>query len=699
MTNLNKVPNRLLQEKSPYLLQHAHNPVDWYPWGEEAFAKAKAENKPIFLSIGYSTCHWCHVMERESFEDEEVAQLINRYFVPIKVDREERPDVDHIYMEFCQALTGSGGWPLTLFLTPDERKPFYAGTYFPKESRYGRPGILDLLSQLGELWAKDQPKIRGSADSIYKAVTSREEPSVSSLTPAQQDDFIPWAKEILDTAFQTLQKSFDRQYGGFGRAPKFPTPHHLTFLLRYAHDHGDGLETQQAALMVRTTLERMGQGGIFDHVGFGFARYSTDRHWLVPHFEKMLYDNALLAIAYLENYQAQHDPHDEQKAREIFSYVLRDMTAPEGGFYSAEDADSEGVEGKFYVWTPQEIHEILGSEEGRLYCQAYGITPEGNFEEKNIPNLLDTDWQALESDWQQSLSALKKRLEKSREKLFAVRKERIPPHKDDKILTSWNGLMIAALAKGAQVLGEPAYAEAAEQAVYFIRKNLYANQRLLARYRDGDSAHLGYLDDYAFLIWGLIELYQASGQKEHLEFALQLQREQDELFWDGAKSGYFLTGRDAEELLIRPKEIYDGATPSGNSISALNLIRLARLTGDGMLEERAYEQINAFKATLATYPSGYSAFLQAIQFALQESREIILAGSLQHPELKNMKTTIFKKFHPYTTLLYEEGTLSELIPWLKDYPLDSEKMTAYLCQNYACHKPVHKAEELSALLT
>ncbi|SHN84781.1 hypothetical protein SAMN02745215_04278 [Desulfitobacterium chlororespirans DSM 11544] len=638
-------------------------------------------------------------MERESFEDQEVAQLINRYFVPIKVDREERPDVDHIYMEFCQALTGSGGWPLTLFLTPDERKPFYAGTYFPKESRYGRPGILGLLSQLGELWAKDQPKIRGSAEAIYKAVTSREEPLASSLTPAQQDDFIPWAKEILDTAFQTLQKSFDRQYGGFGRAPKFPTPHHLTFLLRYAHDHGDDPEAQQAALMVRTTLERMGQGGIFDHVGFGFARYSTDRHWLVPHFEKMLYDNGLLAIAYLENYQAQHDPHDEQKAREIFAYVLRDMTAAEGGFYSAEDADSEGVEGKFYVWTPREIHGILGNEEGRLYCQAYGITLGGNFEGKNIPNLLDTDWKALDSEGQHSLEVLKGRLEESRKKLFAVRKERIPPHKDDKILTSWNGLMIAALAKGAQILGEPAYGEAAEQAVCFIRKNLYADQRLLARYRNGDSAHLGYLDDYAFLIWGLIELYQASGKKEYLEFALKLQREQDELFWDGAKSGYFLTGRDAEELLIRPKEIYDGATPSGNSISALNLIRLARFTGDGDLEERAYEQINAFKATLSTYPSGYSAFLQAIQFALQESREIILAGSLQHPELGNMKTMIFKEFRPYTTLLYEEGTLSELIPWLKDYPLDSEKVTAYLCQNYACHKPVHNAEKLSALLT
>ncbi|HHY26824.1 MAG TPA: thioredoxin domain-containing protein [Desulfitobacterium dehalogenans] len=638
-------------------------------------------------------------MERESFEDEEVAQLINRYFVPIKVDREERPDVDHIYMEFCQALTGSGGWPLTLFLTPDERKPFYAGTYFPKESRYGRPGILDLLSQLGELWQKDKPKIRDSAEAIYKAVTSREEPSVDSLTPAQKDDFIPWAKEILDTAFQTLQKSFDPHYGGFGRAPKFPTPHNLTFLLRYAHDHGDDSAARQAALMVRTTLERMGQGGIYDHVGFGFARYSTDRHWLVPHFEKMLYDNALLAIAYLENYQVQHNPHDKQKAREIFAYVLRDTTAPEGGFYSAEDADSEGVEGKFYVWTPQEIHEILGDEEGRLYCQAYGITPAGNFEGENIPNLLDTDWEALESEWNQSPESLKKHLEESRKKLFAVRKKRIHPHKDDKILTSWNGLMIAALAKGAQILGDPAYGEGAEKAVHFIQKNLYPNRRLLARYRDGDSAHLGYLDDYAFLIWGLIELYQVSGKKEYLEFALKLQRQQDELFWDSEKTGYFLTGKDAEELLIRPKEIYDGATPSGNSVSALNLIRLARLTGDGDLEKRASEQIMAFRSTLSTYPSGYSAFLQAIQFALQESREIILAGSLQQPELRNMRTMIFKEFRPYTTLLYEDGTLSELIPWLKDYPLNSDKVTAYLCQNYACHKPVHQAEDLSALLT
>lgn len=697
MTTKNRVSNRLLSEKSPYLLQHAYNPVDWYPWGREAFAKANTENKPIFLSIGYSTCHWCHVMERESFEDEEVAQLLNRYFVPIKVDREERPDVDHIYMEFCQALTGSGGWPLTILMTPD-KKPFYTGTYFPKESRYGRPGIINVLTQLGELWKENEQKVRDSAESIYKSVTSSEESPVESLTPSREDDFIPWAKEILDTAFQTFQKSFDRQHGGFGQAPKFPTPHNLTFLLRYAYDQGNDLEAQQAAKMVRTTLDCMGKGGIYDHIGFGFARYSTDRHWLVPHFEKMLYDNALLAIAFLEGYQVQHEHQDEQKAREIFAYVLRDMTAPEGGFYSAEDADSEGVEGKFYVWAPQEIHEILGSEKGRLYCQAYGITQEGNFEEKNIPNLLHTDWASLEKEWGRSLEDILKQLDESREALFRAREKRIHPHKDDKILTSWNGLMIAALAKGAQILVDPSYLEAAEKAVCFIQNTLYINNRLLARYRDGDSAYLGYLDDYAFLIWGLIELYQASGKKEYLEFAMKLQKQQDDLFWDTELHGYFLTGSDAEELLIRPKEIYDGATPSGNSISALNLIRLARLTGDTHWENRAHEQLRAFMSTLSSYPSGYSAFLQAVQFALNESKEIILAGSLQHSELLKMRSMIFREFRPYTTLLYQDGSLTELIPWLKDYPQNSNGTTAYVCQNYSCHRPVHRAEDLSSLL-
>lgn len=633
-------------------------------------------------------------MERESFEDPEVAELLNRYFIPIKVDREERPDIDHIYMEFCQALTGSGGWPLTILMTP-EKKPFYTGTYFPKQRRYGRAGLMDILSQIGELWKSDEKKIRKSADEIFNTITShKEEVRLQPLTSPTENDFEAWAREILETAYQTFSKTFDRHYGGFGRAPKFPSPHNLTFLLRYAQDHSD----EKAAKMVRTTLDMMGKGGIYDHIGFGFARYSTDEKWLVPHFEKMLYDNALLAIAYLESYLYKHQPQDEQKAREIFSYILRDMTSPEGGFYSAEDADSEGIEGKFYVWTPNEIQSILGAEHGDLYCQAYDITEEGNFEEKNIPNLLPADWDTLASSAGLSYDSLLQQLEESRQKLFLARDKRIHPHKDDKILTSWNGLMIAALAKGAQILADPSYAEAAEKAVSLISNTLYTKKRLLARYRDGEAAHLGYLDDYAFLIWGLLELYMATGKLQHLEFALTLQEEQEKLFTDAESGGYFLTGSDAEELLIRPREIYDGALPSGNSVSALNLLRVARLTGDNHWEKRAEEQLYAFRSNLSDHPSGYTAFLQALQFALNQSKEIVLTGDLLHSDLPEMKKIFFSAFRPYSTLLYQEGMLGRLIPWVKDYPVESDKVTAYVCENFSCHKPVHAPAEFSLLL-
>lgn len=633
-------------------------------------------------------------MEKESFEDPEVAELLNHYFISIKVDREERPDVDHIYMEFCQALTGSGGWPLTILMTP-EKRPFFTGTYFPKEKRYGRAGLMDILGQIGELWKSNERKIRQSAEDIFDTVTShKEDIRQEPLDLPTENDFEAWARETLGIAFQTFSKTFDRHFGGFGRAPKFPSPHTLSFLLRYAQDHSD----EQASKMVRTTLDAMGKGGIYDHIGFGFSRYSTDEKWLVPHFEKMLYDNALQAIAYLESYQYQHQPQDKQKAREIFSYILRDMTSPEGGFYSAEDADSEGIEGKFYVWSPTEILEILGAESGNLYCQAFDITEEGNYEGKSIPNLIHSNWNTLASNSGLSYDSLKQHLKESRTALFLTRDRRIHPYKDDKILTSWNGLMMAALAKGAQILAESSYAEAAEQAVIFIHDTLYQKKRLMARYRDGDAAHLGYLDDYAFLIWGLLELYIATGKLQHLEFALTLQEEQENLFLDTESGGYFLTGSDAEELLIRPKEIYDGAIPSGNSISALNLLRLARLTGDAKWEKRAEEQILAFRSTLSDHPIGYTAFLQALQFSLNPSKEIVLAGDLHHPNLPLMKTIFFSTFRPYTTLLYQEGTVGRLLPWVKDYPVESDKVTAYVCENFSCHKPVHTPSEFSSLL-
>lgn len=633
-------------------------------------------------------------MERESFEDPEVAELLNRFFIAIKVDREERPDIDHLYMEFCQALTGSGGWPLTIFMTPDTKKPFYTGTYFPKQQRYGRPGLMDILNQIGTLWKSDKNKLLEAAEEIFKALTSHTPAKTKHTQPLEKNDFQTWAQELVETSYEMLQKSFDSHYGGFGRAPKFPSPHNLTFLLRYAINNPDS----DALAMVRTTLDGMGRGGIYDHIGFGFARYSTDKAWLVPHFEKMLYDNALLAIAYLECFQVDHRPEDEQKVREIFSYVLRDMTSPEGGFYSAEDADSEGEEGKFYVWTPEEIQNILGGAKAKLYCEAYDITQEGNFEGKNIPNLLHTDWEKLIRDSGMSYESLKEHLEHCRTELFLEREKRIHPHKDDKILTSWNALMIVALAKGSQILGDLHYAEAAEKAAEFLLGTLYQNQRLLARYREGESAYSGYLDDYAFFIWGLLELYMATGSVRHLKTALMLQKDQERLFRDSETCGYFLTGSDTEDLLIRPKEVYDGAIPSGNSISALNLLRIARLTGDEEWERRSHEQIQDFKSTLTNYPSGYTAFLQALQFALNPSQEVILAGDPSNTDIHQMKDLYFSSFKPYSTLLYQEGTLEELIPWVKDYPVDPKQATAYICENFSCHKPVHTALEFSSLL-
>jgi len=699
MVNTHKQANKLINEKSPYLLQHAYNPVDWYPWGEEAFAISKRDNKPIFLSIGYSTCHWCHVMERESFEDNEVAALLNRYFISIKVDREERPDVDHLYMAFCQALTGSGGWPLTIIMTP-QKKPFFAGTYFPKTERYGYKGMMELLEQVGTLWATEEDKLRESADQIVAAIHSgRSLPNrtapISSDLEDSSESFQAWGNEVVSKGYAVLAQSFDARYGGFGSAPKFPTPHSLTFLLRYAENHPQ----DKALLIVRKTLDGMALGGIYDHVGFGFARYSTDEKWLVPHFEKMLYDNALLALAYLESYQVSHFPKDAQIAQEIFTYVLRDMTSPEGGFYSAEDADAEGEEGKFHVWTPEEIEALLDKETAAKYCAVYDITPKGNFEGKNIPNLLLGNIKKVAQDNSLSEEEVLKSLENARRALFTAREKRIHPHKDDKILTAWNALMIVALAKGAQVLGNTAYLEAAEKASTFVLTQLRRSDgRLMARYREGDTAYLGYLDDYAFFIWALLELYSASGKSEILQTALQLQEQQDRLFFDEEGGGYYLTGSDAEELLFRPKESYDGALPSGNSITALNLLRLGRLTGSERWERKAQQQLLDFRSVIEEHPSGYTAFLQALQFALHPSQELILAGSLNSLELPEMRKLFFSTFRPNASVLYQEGTLSEIVPWIKDYPLDPSQITAYLCENFTCQRPVHQIEEFEALL-
>ena len=680
MTDNSVESNRLITEKSPYLLQHAHNPVDWYPWSEEAFQKAQDEDKPVFLSVGYSTCHWCHVMERESFEDREVAKVLNDHYVSIKVDREERPDIDSIYMSVCQAVTGQGGWPLTIIMTPD-KKPFFAGTYFPKTEKYGYPGLVELLSQIKDAWNTDRGRLVETGDSITDAVRN----SSKRLNGERIGE------ETLDKAFRGIESSFDQVHGGFSGAPKFPTPHNIAFLLRYWRAKGN----DYALDMAENTLVSMYRGGIFDHIGFGFSRYSTDKRWLVPHFEKMLYDNALLAYLYIEAWQATGSEIYRSIAEKIFTYVLRDMTSPEGAFYSAEDADSEGEEGKFYVWSPEEVAEAAGSEDGRFFCGWYDIKPGGNFEGRSIPNLIDADLMELTRD-----QGLQNRLDAIREKLFEYREKRTRPHRDDKILTSWNGLMIAALALGGRALGSREYTQSAEKAFDFIQKTLVRDDgRLLARYRDGEAAIPAYLDDYAFLVLGLIELYQATFKTAYLQKALELNRQMLELFWDRERGGLFLYGSDSEQLIMRPKDVYDGALPSGNSVALYNMLRLSRMTGDSQTEERAGKIIDTFGGEVAHNPNSHLHFLSAFLFSIQPTREIVLTAWTQE-DAGDMLDRINGRFVPFTTVLLNTGDdrLYEIAPFTREQKMVEQKPTAYVCQNFACLQPVTEADRLSGML-
>lgn len=668
--------NWLATEKSPYLLQHKENPVNWLPWTEAAFQKAKQQNKPIFLSIGYSTCHWCHVMAHESFENGEVAKILNDHYISIKVDREERPDIDTIYMSICQAMTGQGGWPLTIIMTPD-KEPFFAGTYFPRTSRYGRAGIMDILTQIHNKWEEDRERVIRAGQEVVEAITNAQKSRKSSGSPEP---------DLLKTAYRQFADDFDKKYGGFGSAPKFPTPHNLLFLLRY----GVMVKEEKAINMVRSTLDAMYKGGIFDHIGYGFARYSTDREWLVPHFEKMLYDNALLAYVYLEFYQVTKEEKYKDISRHIFEYTLRGMTSEEGGFYSAEDADAEGVEGKFYVWRPEEINRVLGDENGEKYCRMYDIGEDGNFEDgTSIPNLIDQPY----PEGEEASFA-----EECRVKLFAAREQRAHPHKDDKILTAWNGLMMAAMAKGAVVLQDPSYKEAAGKALDFIRKNLFTKEgRLLARYREGEAAFPAYLDDYAFLIWGCIETYQATFDEEVLAFAVHLQEEQNRLFWDGKDGGFFFYGKDGEDLISRPKELYDGAMPSGNSIAALNLIRLARLTGKEDFTQLAEKQLAAFAGEVGRYPRAFSAYLLALQWSVGPSIEIFISA----PKKENGGEMVNQLYNTYFSCAVMAFVTEEDLQRYGDaFPLWQEKKamdgkaTAYVCRDLSCQKPVTSGLEL-----
>jgi uncharacterized protein YyaL (SSP411 family) len=693
MTDLNYRPNRLIKEKSPYLLQHAYNPVDWHGWNEEAFEMARTENKPIFLSIGYSTCHWCHVMEKESFEDVEVAQLMNEAFVSIKVDREERPDLDHVYMTVCQMMTGSGGWPLTIVMTP-EKKPFFAATYIPKGSRFGRTGLVEIIPRISEVWRNRNKDVLDSAESMTAALQSLEKESSGE----------PIDAAVLDKAYQELAQRFDRTYGGFSGPPKFPTPHNFFFMLRYWRR----ADQQEALSMVEKTLQEIRWGGIFDQIGLGFHRYSTDKEWLVPHFEKMLYDQAMLALAYLETYQATGNTTYSDTANEIFTYVLRDMRSPEGGFFSAEDADSEGKEGKFYLWTEQEIREILPPDEANLIVRAFHVERNGNFREEASgktlgDNILYTGKSLADiaSEMNLPLEELKKKIDSARHRLFEVRGRRIHPHKDDKILTDWNGLMIAALARGAQVLGEKAYSDAAEDAVDFIlNKMRRPDGRLLHRYREGEASIIAHLDDYAFLVWGLIETYEAAFHARFLKTALELNTDMILHFWDEKRGGLYFTSDDAENLIVRKKEVYDGALPSGNAVAMLNLLRLGRYTGDTNLEDRAFKIERAFSEQVRQFPSGYTQFLSAVDFSLGSSHEVVISGSMG---AKEMLDALRSRFSPNQVLVFrpagqESAGIDAIAAFAKNYGSMGGRATAYVCSGHACKDPTTEVKELLALL-
>lgn len=592
----NENGNRLINEKSPYLLQHAYNPVNWYPWCEEAFEKAEKENKPIFLSIGYSTCHWCHVMERESFEDNEVANVLNENFISIKVDREERPDIDTIYMDTCQLLTGHGGWPLTIFALPN-KKPFYAGTYFPKEDTQYMNGLITLLNKIIGIWENSKDKVLESANEIVKTLHYMTE---FGEVKTDNSNKVNVKSEFLKDAFYTFKSSFDSKYGGFGDKPKFPTPHNLWFLLEYYKATND----TEALNMVEITLDAMYAGGIYDHIGFGFSRYSTDRFWLVPHFEKMLYDNALLAILYSKTYEITKKEKYKSVANEIFTYLLRDMHDEKGGFYSAEDADSEGIEGKFYVWSLDEIYQVLGNDDGDKFASYFNITEKGNFEGFNIPNLIN---KTLPEDTEF--------INRCKQKLFNYRNKRIHPYKDDKILTSWNGLAIAAFALGGRLLHNNEYTLAAESALEFIYKNLFSKDgKLLARYREGEAKIYGYVDDYAFLTWALLELYEDTNKEIFLERAIDLTSDFVKYFWDDEKDGFFLYGSHGEQLITRPKKIYDGAIPSGNSVAALNFLKLYKFTSNMEYLNKAGTIFDSFSNEVSQHPSAYCFLLLSMIF-------------------------------------------------------------------------------------
>lgn len=679
----NRKPNRLIFEKSPYLLQHAYNPVEWYPWCQDAFEKARREDKLIFLSIGYSTCHWCHVMEKESFEDEEVAKILNERYVPVKVDREERPDIDSIYMTICQAITGSGGWPLTVIITPDN-KPVFVGTYFPKKQMSGRPGLIEILTHISNLWRKDKEKLQRNAETITKEI-------VSYFEKSKNDEKID--VKIIVFACEELKKRYDSVWGGFGSAPKFPTPHILSFLLRYWYRTNE----KEVLDMVENTLIKMRLGGIYDHLGGGFHRYSTDNRWLIPHFEKMLYDQALLTIVYTEAYLITKNKFYKQVVEEILTYILRDMTSSDGGFYSAEDADSEGEEGKFYLWSIEEIEKTIGEEEAAIFIKTFNLSKDGNFSSyhtskgKNILYLVEP----LPDEIAPKINCIK-------EKLFEIRKKRIPPFKDDKVLTDWNGLMIAGLSIASRYLDKPLYSEAAEKAARFILNNMDNKKGgLLHYYRQGSAKIEGLLDDYSFFVWGLLELYQTTFKTEYLKEAIRLVDYQLEHFWDEKNGGMFFTPDDMEKHLWRDKQLFDGAIPSGNSIALLNLIYLWHITANKKYAEKVQKLLITFSSEIKRYPPAYAQFLLGIDFAFNNFCEIVIVGK-KDKETKDMITTLNSYYLPDKVVLFKDvdnsQELIKISPYVEKMEMIENRATAYVCKNFVCNLPATNIQQILSML-
>jgi len=663
--------NHLAGQSSPYLLQHAHNPVDWYPWGEAAFEKARREDKPILLSIGYSTCHWCHVMEAESFSDPEVGRVLNSAVVAIKVDREERSDIDQVYMQAAQMMNGGGGWPLNILMTPDKR-PFFAGTYLPKHSRFGHIGLIELVQRVDDMWHHDREKLLLPAGQLAAAMQDMHKADESGKVHAG----------LVQRAFAQQKESFDAVHGGFGGAPKFPYAHRLLFLLRYWYHSGD----DNALHMVEASLQAMWRGGIFDQLGYGFHRYSTDAEWLLPHFEKMLYDQAMLLMAYAEAYQATGKQEYAATARQIASFVLGEMQSKDGGFYSADDADSEGEEGRFYVWRMQEITALLGAEDTVFAAHVFGMQANGNIHDEASGQKTGVNVLYLANPPDNAADAA--RLEVIRKKLLSARAKRIHPYRDDKVLTDWNGLMIAALAIAGRALDAPQYTAAAARAADFVLASLRDDKgRLLHRWRNGKAGLVANLDDYAFLIWGLTELYESDFEPHYLKAAISMNDSMLQQF-SAPDGGFWFTAEGSEVLLVRPKDAFDNALPSGNAVAMMNLLRLARVSGDARLAARAAEVPKAFAKDLNRTPAAFLWLLAGMQQAESGGADVVLAGDQNAPQLKAMLQALNSRYRPENVVLLADGKLVEIAPFTKGYKVIDGRPTAYVCRDGRCNLPV-----------